>query len=494
LGLLAYTYFSALILIAYAFVLLIWWGLRDRRKRKGTLVAMLIALLISLPLFLYIYLHPGEALDRVKEVAVISIDGIIKNLQLWTKAWFQQGDNNAVLNLPGRPILDPYLGILFLLGIISLPFTVERRWQSLWLAGLAFFSILPSILSDFAPHFLRAVGLVIPIAIVAGAGAWAIERAMRRVFGRRLSPIPSLILLIIAGIISYRDFHYDWLHHPELYISMERHVNRAASFIKRSIPDEMLIYFSPFSSWHPVIAFISEDLKPRQVGAFGSHYCLVVPDVLAVYVSLTIYDPEFQRRLAQWADVTVLAEGRVESQNRPWYSVFKAEPRLESLAGEERGGVAFGDAIQLKLLSPIASPVRAGDTIPVVLGLRALKSLDRPYSVFVHLYSNPMPHEGGPLWTQGDCVICSSYPPPLWKSNETIIQEFTLPIPLDIPQGKYVIAVGVYESLIGPRLPITAPSTKHRDYFLLQEVEILEADRAYLPVVVKNLSLKSETD
>jgi hypothetical protein len=105
-----------------------------------------------------------------------------------------------------------------------------------------------------------------------------------------------------------------------------------------------------------------------------------------------------------------------------------------------------------------------------------------------------MPHEGGPLWTQGDCVICSSYPPPLWKSNETIIQEFTLPIPLDIPQGKYVIAVGVYESLIGPRLPITAPSTKHRDYFLLQEVEILEADRAYLPVVVKNLSLKSETD
>jgi len=470
LGLLMHTYFSARAWIVYAFGLLIWWGLRDRTKRRGVVIAILIAILISLPILRYTYLHPVEGLNRSREVAITNVDEFLTNLGLWAGAWFNKGDSNAELNLPGRPILDPPLGALALIGLAALPRVAKRRWYGPWLLGLALFAILPSALSNYAPHFLRAAGLIVPVALVTGAGAWALERGARRIAGARLAPLLPLSALVITGIVTYRDFHVRWMDLPTTYLAMEQHINQALDFIPESVHEETPIYFTPLSPWHPNIVFADSRLMPRQVGAFDSRHCLVVHDAPAVYVSLTLYEADFRQRLSQWADTTLLDQAQQEFAEQPAYSILHALVHADALRGERVA--EFGSAIRLSLLSSITLAAHPGETISGTLGLRALQAIDRPYSVFIHLHGDPTPYQGGPLWAQSDSVICESYPAPFWKLNETVLQNFALTIPPDIPPGQYVIAAGIYETPLGPRLAITAPLPQPWDYYELQEIEI----------------------
>jgi hypothetical protein len=189
-----------------------------------------------------------------------------------------------------------------------------------------------------------------------------------------------------------------------------------------------------------------------------------------VYVSLTLYEADFRRRISQWAETTLLAHAQQEFAEQPAYSILHALAQPDALRGERVA--EFGSAIRLSLLSSVTPTAHPGETISGTLGLRALQAIDRPYSVFIHLYGNPTPYDGGPLWAQSDSVICESYPAPFWQLNETVLQDFALTIPPDVPPGQYVMAAGLYETPFGPRLAITAPLPQQWDYYELQEIEI----------------------
>jgi hypothetical protein len=472
LGCLAYTYFSAYLWIAYTLVILAWWLVADRDRRRGILVMLLVAGVLFLPMLLYVYRHPQQMFGRPSSVAAFDLAKMWDNLGLWAKAWFHRGDPNAEFNLPGRPILDPYLGALFCIGVIGLPFVSRRRWHAVWVVGLAFFATLPSLLSEAAPHFLRAFGLTLPLALIAGGGVWAVECGVRRVAGRYVALVVPCVLLTIVGATSFRDFHNRWLHHPEVFVFMEQYLTRSIGFVKDTVPRETPIYFSPLSLDHPVPTFLDVDQGERQVGAFDSHSCLVVSDVPVVYVSLTMYEPSFQRRLSRWSDTVVLAQDQSAPQISPRYTILQAVPRTPRLFGDGADVVWFDDAIKVRSLSEMSDTVKKGSLVSIELGLSTLRPLSQVYSLFVHLYGDPTPYEGGPLWSQVDDPICASYPTSSWRSNEIIVQAFDLSIPDDVPPGRYIIVAGLYDALTGTRLPITAPSPNPWNHVVLREVEI----------------------
>ena len=90
----------------------------------------------------------------------------------------------------------------------------------------------------------------------------------------------------------------------------------------------------------------------------------------------------------------------------------------------------------MSLLLPVSSVAQAGDVLTVTLGLKAQHPLDRDYSVFVHLYGDPTPYEGGAMLAQGDSQACATYPSHLWQTSETIVQDFTLRLPTGLPQER----------------------------------------------------------
>jgi hypothetical protein len=297
-----------------------------------------------------------------------------------------------------------------------------------------------------------------------------------RISGWRGAWLAPLLLIVPAGFVSYRDFNAGWLNHPETFVSMEMHVNQAANLIQAATPEDVYVYFTPFTPGHPVLILRARDLAPRSFGAFSSHECLVVPASRAAYVSLTRYEPSFEANLAQWGSVTTLYadaghDGGGEAP--PRYTVFDFVPAdWASSAPVAR----FGDQFEVRLLNTLPEAAAPGDTVPVVVGVRALRTPEVAPSLFLHLYGIPTPYEGGVMWGQADSQLCTSYPSHLWRTTEMVIQRFELPVPLDLDEERVVIGLGLYPFPDGQRLPVAAPRDNPHDYVTLHDLVIKEAD------------------
>ena len=472
LGCVVYTYFASAVWIGYAGLSLLVWLICDKKRRRGAIFALTSAVVVALPMLVYIPAHSEYFFDRPETVAVLDRAGLARNLQLWARAWFDTGDTNAAFNLPGRPILGPYLGGLWGIGLIGVFFLSRRKWQGGWLIGWTALACLPSLMSDHAPHFLRAAGMIVPTALVIGTGAWAVARALYRWGKTPLVQIVPLSILAFSGRITYVDFHQNWIKHPETFMLMEQPLNQAIDLIQNTVPQDVPVYFSPFSPAHPVIDFRSVDLAPRRIGAFDSHQCLVISDDESAYVSLTIFEPGFRNAFSQWRDTTVLYEDSGTSGTSPRYTIFLADAPRPAF-GDQQPWVSFDNLLQVRAVQAISETIDAGTTLPIVLAVKAERAPEYPLSIFVHLYRDPTPYEGGRIWAQADSQICATYPTAFWRADETIIQPFDLFLPLNTPPGRYVIAIGVYLSPNGNRLPITEPVSSQHDYFTLKEISVL---------------------
>ncbi|MGC9349111.1 MAG: hypothetical protein ACP5JG_13280 [Anaerolineae bacterium] len=438
---------------------------------REVMFSYLVALVVALPMANYARTHPDQVLARSTTVSARSIEQVVGSGRAWFLALFRRGEPNALFNLPERPILDPFTGVLGALGLLGL--VARRRWRlpGLLLVGWAIAALVPSLFSNYAPHFLRGAGFTVPLALVLGVGATSLGLILRRLSLPQAVQSLPLLLLVGAGIISGRDFHQGWLRHPETFIAMEVHVNRAANLVQAETSSDTHVYFSPFTPAHPVIILRARDLAPRPVGAFDSHECLVVPDAgtTAVYTSLTRFEPGLADALARWADVRTLYVDETLVDGLPRYSVFSADP-LPLTSSPPAG--RFGDQFAVWTLSELPDAVAPRTDVAITLGVRALRPPEITPSLFIHLYGIPTPYEGGEMWSQADSQLCTTYPAHLWRASETIIQSFVLPVPAEAPPGDYLMAMGLYPFPEGTRLPVSEPQENPHDYVVLKALEV----------------------
>ncbi|HZY45296.1 MAG TPA: hypothetical protein VFF70_11155 [Anaerolineae bacterium] len=429
------------ILFLMAFVLL------DAQRRKGSLLAAVIATVLSIPMLVYLFTYPEQSLSRINDVAALSVGSIGQNIELWLKAWFQQGDLALMPNIPGRPILDPFMGILFLGGLIGVLVFIRRRWHKVLFLGLAIAALIPSLLSQDAPHFLRANGLTVVIAVIVGAGALLIERVIAKRVGQTVVMIVLSGLLLTSGLITFQDFQR-WLVDPRVAIYMEEYVNQPIDYLKHTTPSDLPVYGLPHSSDHPLIRFRGSDLAPRPLRAFDTFFCQVTTDVPADYVTITAYEPNYSEVLSRWADVQVITAslplsggglqlddvyGEINPSFRPpptpqkdrgvlpFYTIYQATPHSDWVSGQDQLTAIFGNNVRLRSILPIPSTLHAGDDISIQLGLTALHALDKDYNIFIHLYGSAPPSEGGKVWRVTDEPACAAYPASDWQTHEIVV-------------------------------------------------------------------------
>ena len=181
LGLCFYTYIAArLIPLVFVALAVVWWFLKRKTfPRWDWVVAVIVpAVIVAAPMMIYAATHVDLYFGRAGQVA-IPIDAVLANVPRVVAMFFWHGDDNWRHNLSGRPVFDPLTALAFAAGLVWLAWrlwTTRDLRAALVLIWLAVFS-LPTIFSDRAPHFLRAIGLM-PIVFLPAAVAleWVVSR------------------------------------------------------------------------------------------------------------------------------------------------------------------------------------------------------------------------------------------------------------------------------------------------------------------------------
>jgi len=158
------------------------------RLGRGVGLAVLAALITIVPLAVYAVGHPDVVLGRPGQVSVF--DQAIHGGDLWSALgahllrtlgmFFVRGDRIWRHNVPWRPVFDPLLGAAFVLGLLVALRRVRRDAAAGFVLVWTGVMVLPTLLAEDAPHFLRAVGVLPVVALLPALGLdWSVEAILR---------------------------------------------------------------------------------------------------------------------------------------------------------------------------------------------------------------------------------------------------------------------------------------------------------------------------
>ncbi len=216
-GLSFYTYmavrFTPFALFLFALYLL--WTKDERQRTKVVPIFDLhslswaaLAFFVTLsPLALYTILDPDVVLARTGQVAVwdAAIHGgdfwgtLAKHTTRTLGMFFWRGDRIWRHNVPWRAVFDPALGVFFLLGLARALRAFRRDAAMAFVVVWTATMMLPTLLAEDAPHFLRGVG-VLPLAVLFPALGmdWLLSRPGRAAPLR----VGGVVLALLIGLTS----------------------------------------------------------------------------------------------------------------------------------------------------------------------------------------------------------------------------------------------------------------------------------------------------
>ena len=267
-GLIFYTYTSGQFVLVLVMGWVIWHRLvQGRAGRQPRLVRSYLvgAAVILMPFVIWLLRHGDVYLARAGQVSILNpvinrgdvLATLIQHIGAAALMFTQVGDRIWRHNLALRPVFDTPLAVAFVIGVgvcvwraakelgitnaelrKGLPATQAHSPFSilhspflipLWLITF----LVPTILAEDTPHFLRAIGALPAACLVAAVGleaglAWLSRRGWLMMTGRlsrHISPPALIATLIIAygGYRTYQDYFNDYVRRPMTGYWLEQH-------------------------------------------------------------------------------------------------------------------------------------------------------------------------------------------------------------------------------------------------------------------------------
>ncbi len=363
---------------------------------------------------------------------------------------------------------DYFYGHLFWIAMALVPLilsllTVRKSW-AYWVAfGVPCGLMLG--LGLFQPLFAKF--LVVAVPSLALAQASGVERT-------RVGLRDNSKLTVVAGLVMTLGTVPTALNNLYTDASSFRDDYRAMAAVISSNPDTnpAIILNAPnqwevFTYYYPDGANVYPIAKQRPVDfdAEFNNLETIVAEHSTIYGLIwgeTAADPE--RRLENWLNQATF---KVSDQ---WFGNVRLVQYLTADASEllqTHGTVPEADfTSQLSLLrAAIASEqYQPGDTIPIVMEWVARPDIALRLKLFIHVYTDPNAPPQAQLDTE---PLGGLRPTDTWQPDETLVDQYAIQLPTDIPPGTYQIAVGWYNSTDGQRL-----ATSIGDRVVLKTVEV----------------------
>lgn len=132
------------------------------------------------------------------------------------------GDQNNRHNLGGQPLLNMFVGLMFVLGLVMCLFNFNKPRYAMLLAVFGAM-LLPSLLTaEGLPHALRSIGTAVPVFILAGMGVNYLLYIWYKTFpvnklARMTGLLVILVLLGLTLVQSYRELFVTWAQDVKTY-------------------------------------------------------------------------------------------------------------------------------------------------------------------------------------------------------------------------------------------------------------------------------------
>ena len=124
----------------------------------------------------------------------------------------------------------------------------------------------------------------------------------------------------------------------------------------------------------------------------------------------------------------------------------------------------FGGKLALTGYTLDNPSIKSGQTLDFTLFWQNLAITENSYAIFAHLTET----EPWLIHAQGDQRPWKGeFPTNLWDLNEIVMDEYQIQIPDDIPSGRYLLRIGVYDPQTGARL-----SVLDNDHIILTEIHV----------------------
>jgi 4-amino-4-deoxy-L-arabinose transferase-like glycosyltransferase len=438
-----------------------------RHHWRGLLLSGSVALIVVAPLGIYFFSHPDDFVHRPASVSLVGgettldrpWEAIGENVPRVLGMFFFQGDTNPRSNLPGRPALDPFLALLFLVGLGTALVRVNRpRWTLplIWLVVM----IVPTIVTEYAPHFARSIGAVPAVALLCGIGVWTIWRGAVGLARPWLKW--GVVMFLVAGfafstISTARAYFHSWKQSPGLFYTYDVGLAHVADYIN-ALPAEEDVYLTPTDRDHYTLRYLVHRPFSSFDGRQGSVF--PAPGRAATIIVLLREDQETPAVLGRVRPNAESVWSLADDRGRPYAIAYRLPASDTPAPAPGAQGLpevaSFGGAIRLLGFSVEPPAVAPGDRVKLTLFWEGLAPLDEDYTVFAHLLGEYNPATQGPVWAGHDSQpVGGRYPTSSWKPGEIVLDVHHLDIPGDAPPGAYQLEVGLYLLATMSRLPAT---------------------------------------
>lgn len=481
LGLCAYTYLPArllpLILLIFFVYLFVWHRHLMVQNRELLTYGFSAALLVSLPMIILLLTQPDVVLGRSGQVAIWNevvhkghpLQTALKSLLATLGMFNWLGDDIWRHNVPGRPVFDLFTGLAFLFGLGLSIRQVRQRPELAFVLLWVTVMLVPTVLAEDAPHFLRASG-VLPLLYLLPAYAlnWLVDR-----YPGWASSIGVSGLLLLSMGLTARD--YFGCRTEALVVN--------GSFTGCYATEAVRGYFFQAEATQLAEAVLDAEgsvlLADRFWNTFPSvRYLLADADHVALYseteglpseltLPVTMVAWPFsdlarvQAALPPDTGVEIIngpqTRGDLEPETYQLYVMYKAT--LLHSPGTET--VTFANGIALEGVDIIGDE----HTLSVHLQWATEQEIDQPVQVFAQ-YVTP---DRQVLAQQDDALGTQFYPALSWQVGHVIIQTVNIQLVERSPEGQ--VLVGLYNPESGERITIQNANLPTENNALILEPE-----------------------
>jgi 4-amino-4-deoxy-L-arabinose transferase-like glycosyltransferase len=452
-----------------------------RGRWRGLLAAAAIAVVVFLPMGWQWARNPDLLFLRTTQVVAASpAQGSPGGNLLAALGMFSfRGDQDPRNNVPGMPALDVLMTIPFCLGIgVALWRWRRPVYSSILLSGLIL--LLPTILSEYAPHFRRAIGAIPAVAMLCGLGLAVILGRPDAPGIRRTARAAAVgAILLGSALFGATAYFARWGQSPDLYYAYDQGLWEIGQYVS-GLPADETVLLTPRPASDATLGFAWREGRP--VRHFDGRHALPIPSSeLAAgkpvdYVVIEHEDfratgllrelfPEaqevktFQDPNGKTYARVLRVQGPASPVRRPQHPVSGGWPGMQLVGYDvnEEGVYKPGDTVYLQLWWQVDQPITAD------------------WTVFTHLLG-PTSADGSTVWAGRDAPPGDgSLPTTAWAPGDLILDEYQLRLPAGIPPGEYLIEAGLYDPAAGGKRVETADPAGE-DHLILGKVRVETAD------------------